>query len=188
MINKLLKEKNITKYRLSKDSGIPYSTISDICSGKTSLEKCSAETVYKLSRILDVSMEQLLEQYLLPRASFELYRSNLCHYVKEKGDIEFVIEVLEHNDIRTYYQRKWYPECFYLLAMLDYLSRVNNIPLCTDYNDLRTCKLSEPIYPLSVIAASAVSPNEQIKETALKNSIPEFARFNIIETEVRDVV
>ena len=188
MINELLKKKKLTKYRLAKDSGIPYSTINDICNGKAHLEKCSAETVYKLSRILDVSMESLLEPYLQPRTSFELYKSNICHYVKEKGDVEFIIETLESNDIRTYYQKKWYPECFYLLAMLDYLSRVNNIPRCTDFNDLRSCKLSEPIYPASVIAAYTVSKNEKIKEDAYRGSIPEFTRFNIIENEVRNVV
>ena len=188
MLNQLLKEKNLTKYRLSKDSGIPYSTINDICNGKARLEKCSAETIYRISRILDIPMEKILEPYLESRTSFELYKSNICHYVKEKGDIEFIIETLERNDIRTYYKKKWYPECFYLLAMLDYLSRINNIPHCTDYDDLRTCRLSEPIYPASVIASYAVSQNETIKKDAYDNSIPEFVRFNIVESEVRNVV
>lgn len=34
MINELMESKNITKYRLAKNSGIPYTTINDICSGK----------------------------------------------------------------------------------------------------------------------------------------------------------
>ncbi len=61
MIKDLLKERDITVYRLAKDSGIPYATVNDICNGKTRLEKCSAETIYKLAKALKVTMETLLE-------------------------------------------------------------------------------------------------------------------------------
>ncbi len=188
MIDDLMKEKNMTIYRLSKDSGIPYATLNDICNGKTRLEKCSGETIYKLSKALRVTMESLLESYMEERCDFELYKSNVCHRVKLLGDVEFVIETLERNDIRKFYRKKWYPECFYLLAMLDYLSRVNNIPKCNDYNDLRCQKLEKTIYPSSIIAASGAMKNKNIKEQAFKESIPEFVRFNIVENEVRNVV
>ena len=62
-INKLMQAKRLSKYRLAMRSGVPYMTLSDICSGKTNLGKCSAETVYKLARELDVTMEQLVEQF-----------------------------------------------------------------------------------------------------------------------------
>lgn len=51
----------MTKYRLAVESGIPHTTLNDICSEKTKLEKCSAETIYKLSKALGVSMELLTE-------------------------------------------------------------------------------------------------------------------------------
>ena len=44
-------------YHLCKESGVPQATISDICSGKTSIEKCSAETIFRIARVLNVSME-----------------------------------------------------------------------------------------------------------------------------------
>lgn len=188
MINELLKEKNMSIYKLAKKSGVPYATINDICNGKTRIEKCSAETIYKIAKGLEVSMESLIEPYVAERCSFELYKSNVCHRVKLLGDIEFVIEVLERNDIREYYRRKWYPECFYMLAMLDYLSRENNIPICTDYDDLRCYKLEEPLYPSSVIVMDSVLKEKKIKEQAFRDAIPEFKRFNIIENEVRNVV
>lgn len=59
MVEKLLKKRNMTKYRLAIEAGIPHATLNDICNGKTSLEKCSAETIYKLAKVLDVSMEML---------------------------------------------------------------------------------------------------------------------------------
>lgn len=188
MINKLLEEKGMTKYRLSKESGVPQTTIIDICSGKTSIAKCSAETIYRISKTLGVAMEELVEPAVEERCSFELYKSNVCHRVKLLGDVEFVIETLERNDIRKYYQKKWYPECFYLLAMLDYLSRENKIPICNDYSDLRCKSLKKTIYPSSVIAMAAATKNEGIKKQAYRESIPEFIRFNIVESEVRNVI
>lgn len=59
IIDDLLKERGMTKYRLAVTAGIPHATLNDICSGKTRLEKCSAETVYKLAKALEVSMELL---------------------------------------------------------------------------------------------------------------------------------
>jgi len=188
MMKELLKERDITVYRLAKDSGVPYATVNDICNGKTRLEKCSAETIYKLAKALKVTMETLLEPYLVERDDFEIYKSNVCHQVKAMGDVEFVVEVLENNKIREYYNRKWYPECLYLLGMLDYLSRENNIEICTEYDDLRQCKLRETIYPSSILAADAILKDRRIKEQAYRDAIPEFKRFNIVENEVRNVV
>lgn len=62
IINELLKDKNMSRYKLSKNSGVPQTTITDICSGKTSIEKCSAGTLYKIAKTLNISMESLLEE------------------------------------------------------------------------------------------------------------------------------
>lgn len=64
-VNYLIAEKQISKYNLSKSTGIPYSTISDICNGKTTLENCNAKTVYELSKFFDVSMEDLLYKTMM---------------------------------------------------------------------------------------------------------------------------
>jgi len=79
MINELMENKKITKYRLAKESGIAYTTINDICSGKAQLEKCSAETIYRISKVLGVSMENLIEPCFDKRSDFELFKSNTCH-------------------------------------------------------------------------------------------------------------
>lgn len=41
-------------------SGVPWATFADIYSGKTQIEKCSAKTLSKLSKALDLSMEEVL--------------------------------------------------------------------------------------------------------------------------------
>ena len=189
LINEQLEKQHITKYRLSKDSGVPQTTINDICSGKAELEKCSAGTLYRLAKVLDVSIEDILESARIEyRSAFETFKSNTCHHVKDMGDVDFMIYLLESDEIRTFYNRKWYPEALYLLAMLDYLSRENSIPICTRYDDIRTRRLSKPIYPAGVILTINVLKSEAPLRKAEQEAIPEFRRFNIIENEVRNVV
>jgi len=59
-IGELLEEKGLSRYRLSKISGVPWATLSDICSGKTKFERCSAITLSKLSKALGISIEELI--------------------------------------------------------------------------------------------------------------------------------
>lgn len=191
-LNELLREKNMTKYKLAKASCIPMTTIVDICSGKAKITKCSAATIYKIAKALDVSMESLIEPEFsktpVPRrTTFDVYKSNVCHLVKHKGDIDFLLDVLSSDEIRTLYEQEWYAEALYLLAMVDYLSRLNNIPLCNRYNDLRSKRLKEPIYPLSARLADELLKTESHCKTCLDNAIPEFLKFNIIEGEIRNV-
>ena len=188
LINSIMAENNISVYRLSKSSGIPYATINDICNNKVNLAKCNAETIYKLAKELNVSMEELLEPYVMPRPSFELFKSNVSHSLKELGDIDFLIKTIESDEITVYYQRGWYPECLYLLAMVDYISRINEIPLCNAYEKYRSMKLNKKLYPMGIVAACAVSDDENLKAQAELNAVPEFLRFNIIESDVRNVI
>lgn len=55
-----LDQRNITKYHLSKISGVPKTTIIDICSGKSNIEKCSAKTVHQLAKALECTMEDIM--------------------------------------------------------------------------------------------------------------------------------
>ena len=81
-IRDVLKDKKMSVYRLAKLSEVPYATVNDICNGKTKLEKCSAETVYRIANAMDISMEELLAPYMIKRPSFENFKSTVCHRVK----------------------------------------------------------------------------------------------------------
>lgn len=186
-INNLLAQENMTKYQLSKRSGVPYTTINDICNNRVKIEKCSAETLYRISKVLNVSIEDLVENAMEYRNSFETFKSNVCHMVKDMGDLDFIINTLENDSVRKYFDKNWYPESLYLLAMLDYLCRENGLPLCTNYNDIRSTKLERPIFPSSIVAVSAFSNSNKPKIDSLNDSIYEFKRFNIVENEVRNV-
>lgn len=57
----LLKEHNMTRSQLSKISGIPKTTVTDICTGRSSIERCSAKTVRQLAKAFGCSMEDIME-------------------------------------------------------------------------------------------------------------------------------
>ena len=191
IVNELLQKENMSRYRLSKESGVAMTTITDICSGKAELDKCTAGTLYKIAKVFGVTVDSLLESNEKRsddyRCSFEIFKSNTCHHVKDIGDIDFIIETLEADEIRRLYNRGWYREALYLLAMLDYLSRENNLPICTNYNDIRGRKLEKPCFPAGIVVSYAATGDESIKREAIAKAIPEFMRFNIVESEIRNV-
>lgn len=191
-INVLLKEKGITKYVLSKLSKVPYATLNDICNGKVRIEKCSAGTIYRLARALQIPMEELVQDSMEENSvniqTFEIFKSNVCHRVKDIGEMPFIVEVLQSNEIRKHFERRKNVEAFYLLGMLDYLSNKNKIPICSDYADIRCQRLNSPVYPQGILTQALISGNEDIKRKSWEQAIPEFKRFNIIENEVENVI
>lgn len=185
----ILDSKKISAYRCSQISGIPYTTLSELIRGKTSIEKCSAETLYKLSTALDMPMGELFEAVRSQerRTSFETFKSNVCHRVKELGDMDYIVSTLQGDEVGRYWRMKWYPEAYYTLAMLDYLCRENALPLCTKYSTLRNGKLKQPLFPRDIELAAKLDPSLDWRIKAMDEAIPEFMRFNIVEKDVRNV-
>ena len=56
-----LEQKKISKYHLSKISGVPKTTITDICAGRSDIERCTAKTVMQLAKALECTMEEIME-------------------------------------------------------------------------------------------------------------------------------
>lgn len=187
MLNTMLKARDMSVYKCSKISGIPYSTLLDIVNGKTKMANCSLDTIYKLAITLEIPFEKFAYNILEPRLDFETFKSNVCHFVKNDEQLQFVVNTLQSGDIERYWEKGWYAESFYLLAMIDYLSRMNNLPLCNRYDNIRSQKLKEVLFPQDVMLTCALNNNDDAKEKAIAMSIPEFLRFNIIETEVNNV-
>ena len=89
-INEILNNIGMTKYRLAKLSGIPNATLSELCSGKTSIEKCTAETLYKIAKALNVSIESLLQDSMQKKNDDEkmkrMYEYALPEYLQKDLD------------------------------------------------------------------------------------------------------
>ena len=75
-----LDQRHITKYRLSQLSGIPNTTIIDICSGKSDIKRCSAKTVMQIAKALGCTMEDIM--LLASRYSEETGRPNDKSYLE----------------------------------------------------------------------------------------------------------
>ena len=184
----LLRDQHKSIYRLSKETGIPYSTLNDICNEKTPIGKTSVDIAYKISNSLSVTIEDLIKPEQEPRPDFENFKSSTCHRLKELGVKDFLIEVLKSDEIKNYYSRSWFRECFYLLALTDYLSKENDIPLCDDYDEIRTQKLKETLYPKGIMALYSVSNDKSILKEAKQESIKEFLKYNIVERDIENVI
>lgn len=91
----LLNQKNISKYRLSQISGVPKTTLIDICAGRSSIENCSAGTIYKLAKALDCSMEELMSLDNIGDYSTVTGLPNDTEYL-EKGLPPYLNESLEN--------------------------------------------------------------------------------------------
>ncbi len=188
-LKELLEQKKLSALQCSKKSGIPYTTLLELVNQKTSVDHCTVATFYKLSQTLGMSMDHLYEELMemAPKEHFSTYKSYLCHRVKEEGDIGFIIHVLEQDEIRHLWRMKQYAEALYTLGMVDYLSRIHEIPSCEEYEDLRKQKLKQPLLPADVSLAEKLGESGIVKK-AFKQAIPEFKRFNIIEGDIRDVI
>lgn len=95
IIEELIVKRKLTKYRLAVQAGIPHATLSDICSGKTKIEKCSAETVYKLAKALSVPMELLTEDGMRQAEREKSYEYGLPEYLQH--DLEAYKEGLKNG-------------------------------------------------------------------------------------------
>mgnify|MGYP000555071785 CR=1 FL=1 len=58
-LNQLMRARRLTKAELSRQSGIPETTLRDLLSGSVRLENCKAGTILRLARF-HVSVEELL--------------------------------------------------------------------------------------------------------------------------------
>ena len=184
MLIDLLKERNMSVYQCSKLSGVPYTTLLELVNNKTNIEKCTAETVYRLARTLDVDMEYLLQRNDID--DFETFKSNVKHSLKDKGDTLFLVETYMNDEISKLWNSHQKAKALYLLATVDYLSRVNNMPIASDYNDLRNYALTKPLLPQD-LKLHYILTNSANNKADLEKSLPEFSRFNIIEIDLRDV-
>ena len=184
-IDQFLKDKHISLYSLAEKSGLNYSVVYNIMKGKSDIRQCKLDTAARLADALRISIDDLM---LLCKKnySFTLFRSEQCHQLHRKGELDYVIDVLERREIDHYWHLCMYAEALYELAMIDYISRRNNIPRCENYNEMRSYKLDHKTYPIDVEISNSLLKDKDAYEKAEKKAIPEFLKYNIIEGEIFD--
>lgn len=182
VVDDIRKKRGLSMYELAEYSGVPYATVHAICKGNADIEKCQAGTVSKLAGVLRVSTDSLLEAE--KAQPFTFFRCAECHKVKSQGALTYLENALVQDEISAYYSEKEYAKALYVLSMIDYLSRLNDIPLCKKYNSLRGIKLASPLYASGVLLSDALENTDRHKRESAAAAIPEFKLHNIIEAEV----
>lgn len=187
-LKRLIEEKQITAYRLSKKSDVPFSTISDLINGKTKPGNIRLSHALAICNALEISPEEFAKLEM-PKddVEFKYFRSNVLHDLKRKGDVQFIKYILHSKAIDTAYKRGDLECAFYLLALLEYLVKVNGLNYPIDrYQKLRSMTLPSVLFPGSdLISFSSI---EEARNRMRIELIPEFAKYNIIEESVRNAV
>ena len=181
-IKQYLEDNKISIYKVANSAVVAYPTVFNIVNGKVDILNCALGVVKKIADALGLTIDELLTLCDKNR-TFELFRGEQHHLVKRMGEIAYVIDLLENKKIDYYWKLDMKTEAFYLLAMLDYLSRRNNLPICEEYNEIRKYKLERPVYPADTELSEKLL-GKNTHKAALKKAIPEFMEFNIVECEV----
>lgn len=181
-IKQYLEANKLSIYRVANSAVVAYPTVFNIVNGKVDILNCALGIVKKIADALNLSIDELLT-LCDKNQSFDLFRSEQCHLVNRMGEIDYVIDLLEKKKIDYYWKLGMKPEAFYLLAMLDYLCKRNDLPKCKDYEEIRRYKLEKPIYPADIDLSEKLLGKDARKE-AVEHAIPEFLNYNIVECEV----
>ena len=183
-IKQYLEDNRISIYKVASNALVAYPTVFNIVNGKVDILNCALGIVKKIADALNLTIEEVLT-LCDKNHSFNLFRSEQCHLVKRLGEIDYVIDLLEKKKIDYYWKLGMNAEAFYLLAMLDYLSKRNGLPKCTDYEEIRQYKLEKPVYPADTELSEKLIGKDAHKD-ALDHAIQEFLNFNIVECEIID--
>ncbi len=193
MLKILLKKKNMSIYQLERSSSISHATLLDICNEKTNVEKCSCLLLSNLSNALNIPMNKLYDYLSYKDLSlfayndeFDLFKSNICHELKEEKYIYFLKKYLNNNLVKELYDKKKTLEAIYLVAMIDFLCKSHNLPVPKEYESIRKLKSQKVIVPKSIFLLLV---NKKIRiNDILKECNPVFYKHNLIESEIYNVI
>lgn len=189
MLRALLNSKNLSLYKLEKSSHLSHATLHDLFHEKTNVEKCSGALIHDVASALDMSMDELYSilsyddlSLLCFNDSFDLFKSSVCHELKELGFKDFLKKHIAQESVLLYFNEGKRLESLYLLSMIDYLCEEHRLPLIREYDAVRQYKLERLYVPKSVyllLKAKGVKMSSLYRE-----SIPSFLAHNILEANV----
>ena len=116
---------------------------------------------------------------------FEVFKGNVYVRIQENGPLDFISKILVSNVIEEYWNDQNTLYAIYLLAMVDYLSKMNGVPLYSKYDYMRKYKLKDRIYPLSITISAKI--DHKSEEEYIDDAIPEFLKYNIVEGDIFNV-
>lgn len=193
MLRSVLIDKNISLYQLEKASHISHATLNDIYNERSNIDNCSILVMSKIAASLNMDIDDLYKKLTYRDLSlftynedFDLFKSDTLQRLKREREEDFIKRMATTDVINNYYQNNKYKEALYLLALLDYLSKKNSLPLLKQYDYLRDYKLdkvyvSKSLYLLLAYKSTTVT-------SIYKECIKEFLKYNIVEAEIDNVI
>lgn len=193
MLRSVLNDKNISLYQLEKASHISHATLNDIYNERSNIDNCSILVMSKIAASLNMDIDDLYKKLTYRDLSlftynedFDLFKSDTLQRLKREKEEDFIKRMATTDVINNYYQNNKYKEALYLLALLDYLSKKNSLPLLKQYDYLRDYKLdkvyvSKSLYLLLAYKSTTIT-------SIYKECIKEFLKYNIVEAEIDNVI
>ncbi len=124
--------------------------------------------------------------------SFDLFKSEVCHFIKTYGDHHFAEMILRYNFVQYFWDNNQQYKSFYCLAILDYYAYKYKTKPLPDYDKFRDCPLKDYLFPSDILILSDLG-DSSIKEQAIaecnQSDIGKFfIKYKIVEKSIDYVV
>lgn len=192
MLYEYLERNNISISQAAKGADIPYATVHDLATGKTSWEKMSVGHFIALADYLHLTLQEFkdvlaINPFKEPKWSEELdfFRSAIAHELKRIGAKEFIRSCEDGSRIESHLAKSEDAQAVYLVAMVFYLCRVHRLRVPKKISAYEKLALSVPLYSGSAVALYYGNGKNELDLVAeYVGSEPEFRKRNIIEGEI----
>lgn len=142
-----------------------------------------------MARQVYTEHDMRLRRLISNKLSYDTFRSEVGHMYHFDGDYLFISKVMKTNLVMVLWNNKEYAKALYMLAMIDYVSWKNEVPLFQDYAQIRECKLENTLFPAEVVMMDKIENSHKNREIALEACKNDecgrfFFRHNIIERSI----
>ena len=100
----------------------------------------------------------------------------------------FVREVRTNNLVEQYIQNDMIPNAAYILALLEYLKRKENIEIESSYDKYSDIKADYMLYPPDVYILCKLKHSQKPMDEVKNKAIAEFLNRNIVEVNIYDYI
>ena len=127
--------------KFAEDNEIKYYELYDICYNNKPLSECDPVIIEKIAKGLSMGINDILRELPFPQ-----FRDSLHNSLRQNGDIPWLIMTLKENRAIALYRNNEILHAIYLVDMIDYICRKNNLPCPKEYQHIRELKLKEPFF------------------------------------------
>lgn len=167
MLKDVIEQRGLSVYKVSKETGISYSTLNDIVIEKTDIKNISANMLYRLSKYFEMSMEALYEDSESKNSIIYLYnegRNIILEFGKNRIQYLGPKNLLSFHRINKIDSNVLYVDC--------YFEDTDGLIYCEeDYIDLLDVCVDYPAILDKEYLVKLENPSESTKENIINRSM-----------------